>query len=127
MSTSVRLACNVIAEPEWLRSRDGKPFAGYGVAIGRRIEIETPKWVDGRLTGQRVTTDTAVNHFDHSTERVVVNRRLRNAAWRDAETGGKRIEHIVNPSNRFGEVGASLKYDSARLERHTPLAVTIEI
>lgn len=127
MSTSVRFVCNVIAESEWLRRRDGKPFEGYGVAIGRRIEIETPEWVDGELTGHRVTTGTAVNHFDHSTERVVVNRRLRNAAWRDGETGGRRIEDVLSLSNRFGEVGVSLKYDGARLERRTALAVTTEI
>ena len=74
MSASVRFACNLMAEPELLRSRDGKPFAGYGVAIGRRIEIEAGEWVDGELTGQSVTAGTAVNHFYHSTERVVVNR-----------------------------------------------------
>jgi len=124
MSTSVRLVCNMIAEPEWLRSRDGKPFAGYGVARGRRIELEAPECVDGELTGQRVTTGTAVNH---STEQVVVNRRHRNAAWRDGETGDKRIEDVLSLSNRFGEVGVSLKYHRARRERHTALAVTTEI
>ncbi|GAB3668721.1 hypothetical protein GCM10027596_39960 [Nocardioides korecus] len=108
-------------------SRDGKPFAGYGVAIRRRIEIEAPEWGDGELTGQSVTTDRAVNHFDHSTERVVVNGRLRDAAGRDGETGGKRIEDVVSLSTRFGEVGVSLKYDRARLERQTALAVTTEV
>jgi len=127
MSTSVRFACNLIAEPELLRSRDCKPFAGYCVAIGRRIQIQAPEWVDGELTGQRVTTDTAVNHFDHSTELVVVHGRLRNAAWRDGETGGERVEHVVRVGNRFGEVGVSLKYGGARLERQTALAVTTEI
>ena len=82
MSASVRFAFNLIAEPELLRSRDGKPVAGYGVAIRRRIEIEAGELVDGQLTGQSVTTGTAVNHFDHSTERVVSGRnRLSASRW----------------------------------------------
>lgn len=124
MSASVRFVCKLIAEPELLRSRDGKPFAGYGVAIGRRIEIEAPEWVGGELTGRSVTTDTAVNHFDHSTERVVANRRLRQAALRGGETGRQRIEHVLSLSNRLGEVVVSRTYDRARLERQTALAVT---
>ena len=127
MSVSVRFACNVITEPELLRSRDGKLCVGYCVAMGQRIRIQASEWVDGELTGQRGTTDTAVNHFDHSTERVVVNRRLRNAAWRDAETGGERVARVVRVGNRFGEVGSSPKYGSARLERQTAVAVTTEI
>ena len=103
MSASVRLAFNLIAEPELLRSRDGKPVAGYGVAIGRRIEIQAPELVAGGLTGRRGTTDSTVNHFDHSTERVV--------------SGG----------NHFGEVGVSLKASGAHLGRQTALAVTTEI
>jgi len=118
MSASVRFTFNVIAEPELLRS---------GVAIGRRIEVQAPEWVDGELTGQRGTTDSAVNHCDHATERVVVNGRLRNAAWGDGGTGGKRIEHVVRVGNRFGEVGVSLKYDGARLGRQPALTVTTEI
>jgi hypothetical protein len=127
MSASVRFAGNLIAEPEVVRSRGGKPFASYDVAIRRRIEIEAGEWVDGELTGQSETTGTALNHLYHSTERVAVNRRLRNAAWRDGETGGKRIEDVVSVGNRFGEVGVSLRYDGARLEWQTVLAVTTEI
>ena len=126
MSTSATFACNLIAEPELLHSRDGKPFAGYCVAISRRIEIEAGEWVDGELTGQSVTTGTAVNHVYHSAERVVVNRRLRNVAWRDGETGGKRAKQVVTVGDRFGEVGVSLKYGAARLERQTDPAATTE-
>jgi len=67
MSARVRFARNVIAGPELLRSRDGKPFAGYGVAQRACIEIEAGELVDGELTGQDVTTGTAVNHFSHCT------------------------------------------------------------
>jgi hypothetical protein len=126
MSASVRFVCDLIAEPE-LRSRDGQPFAGHCVAVWGRIEIEAGERVDSELTGQGATTGTAVNHVHHSTERVVVNRRLRYAVWRGGETGGKRIEQVVSVGNRLGEVGLSLKYDGARLERQSALAVTTEI
>ena len=127
MSASVRFACNLVTEHELLRRRDGKPFAGYGVARRRRIERDPGEWVDGQLTRQSVTTGTAVNHFDHTTARVVVNSRPRDAVWRDGETGGKRMEQVVHAGTRFDGVGVSLKYDVARMERQTALAGTTEI
>lgn len=103
MPASVRFACNLIAEPELLRNGDGKPFAGFCVEIERRIDIETGERVDGEHTRHSVTNGTAINHVDHSTERV------------------------ASLATRFGEVGKSLKYDGAHLERQTALAVTTEI
>ena len=37
----------------------------------------------------------------------------------DKETGEKRTKDVVVVDNRFGEVGVSLKYVSARIERAT--------
>ena len=114
MSTSVSFACNLIAEPEVVRSRGGKPFVGYCMAIRRRIEIEAGEWGDGGLTGLSVTTGTAVNHLYPSADRVVVNRRLRNVARRDGETRAKRTKQVVNVEDRFGDPDLSLESGATR-------------
>jgi single-stranded DNA-binding protein len=88
MSTSVTFTSNLTAEPELRHSRDGQPVAGYCGPIGRCIEVELGEWVDGELTGQSVTTASA--------ERVVLNSRLCNLAWRRGETGEKRAEQGVS-------------------------------
>jgi hypothetical protein len=113
MSTSVSFACNLIAALELLHVRGSKPFAGYCVATGRRIEIEAGEWGDGGLTGQSMTTGTAVNHFHHSTDRVVVNRRLRNVARR-GEAKAKRTKQVVTVEDRFGDLDLSLKSGATR-------------
>ena len=41
----------------------------------------------------------------------------RTKSWRDKETGEKRTKNVVVVDNRFGEVGVSLKFVSARIER----------
>ena len=41
----------------------------------------------------------------------------RTESWSDKETGEKRTKDVVVVDSRFGEVGVSLKYVSARIER----------
>jgi len=119
-STSVTFACNLIAEPELLHVPGSKPFAGYCVATGRRIEIEAGERGNGGLTGQSMTTGTAVTHFHHSTDRVVVNRRLRKVARRDGETKAKRAKQVVTVEDRFGDLSLSLKSGATRPRQIVP-------
>lgn len=130
MSTTVTFAGNLTGDPELLHTLDGKEFVACRVVVNRRIQNEAGEWVDGAPSGHNVTTyGTAVNHFYDSADRgdrVVVHGQLRNEAWRDGGTGGKRTKQVVTVDNRCGEVGPSLKYGAARLERQTALAATTE-
>ena len=50
----------------------------------------------------------------------MVHGQLRSEGWRNGETGEKRTKQVVVVDDRFGEVGVSLKYVSARIERARP-------
>ena len=59
--------------------------------------------------GYRAAIDSIRAELDHGLERT--------ESWPDKETGEKRTKDVVVVDSRFGEVGVSLKYVSARIER----------
>ncbi len=50
-------------------------------------------------------------------DRIFVHGLDAHREWPDKESGEKRTKDVVVVDNRFGEVGLSLKYVSARIER----------
>ncbi|WP_348695227.1 single-stranded DNA-binding protein [uncultured Nocardioides sp.] len=60
---------------------------------------------------------THVHDSCGSGDPIFVHGLERTESWPDKETGEKRTKDVVVVDNRFGEVGISLKYVSARIDR----------
>ncbi|MFW6869422.1 single-stranded DNA-binding protein [Nocardioides sp. CPCC 206347] len=60
---------------------------------------------------------THVHDTCGSGDPVFVHGLERTESWPAKETGEKRTKNVVVVDNRFGEVGISLRYVSARIER----------
>jgi single-stranded DNA-binding protein len=130
MSTTVTFAGNLTGDPELLHTRDGNPFVACQVLVNRCFQEEAGEWLDGESTGQDVTIGgIAANHLYVSAgrgNRVAMDGQLRSEAWRDGESDARRIKPVVIADNRSGEVGPSLTYDAARLERRSAPTGTTE-
>ena len=123
MSTTVTFAGNLTGDPELLHTRDGNPVVACRVLENCCIQKEAGEWLDGESTRQDVTIrGTAANHLyvsDGRGDRVAMHGRLRSEAWRDGETGERRMKPVVIVDDRFGEVGPSLTYGAARMEQQS--------
>jgi len=121
MSTTVTFAGNLAEEPQLLYTHDQKPFVSCRVLVNRRIHNEAGEWVNGEPTAHNVkvygSAATHVHDSCGSGDPIVVHGLERTESWRDKETGEKRAKNVVVVDNRFGEVGVSLKFVSARIER----------
>ena len=128
MSTTVTFAGNLAEDPELLHTRDDKPFVSCRVLVNRRTQNDQGEWVNDEPTAHNVKIfGSAATHVHDSCESgdpIFVHGLERTEAWADKETGEKRTKDVVVVDNRFGEVGLSLKYVSARIERapHTAQA-----
>lgn len=121
MSTTVTFAGNLAEDPELRFTHDQKPFVSCRVLVNRRIQNEAGKWVNDEPTPHNVkvygSAATHVHDSCGSGDPIVVHGLERTESWRDKETGEKRTKNVVVVDNRFGEVGVSLKFASARIER----------
>ena len=121
MSTVVTFAGNLAADPELLYTRENKPFVSCRVLVNRRIRDEAGAWIDGEPTAHNVKVyGSAANHLHDSAgtgDRVVVHGALKTEGWWDAETGERRTKNVVEVSNAFGEVGVSLRWGAARIDK----------
>lgn len=121
MSTIVTFAGHLAQDPELLHTRDDKPFVSCRVLVNNRIRV-AGEWVDGEPTAHQVKVygRAAINVYDSTGrgDRVLVHGLIKTEAWNDRDTGVKRTKAVVDVSDQFGEVGASLTFTAARLERH---------
>ena len=118
MSTTVTFDGNLAEAPELLY---GKPFVSWRGLVNRRIQNEAGEWVNGEPTPHNVKVyGSAASHIHDSCgsgDPIFVHGLERTESWPDTEPGEKRTKDVVAVDNRFGHVGISLKYVSARIER----------
>ncbi|TWH01727.1 single-strand DNA-binding protein [Nocardioides sp. J9] len=121
MSTTVTFAGNLAESPEPYHARESKPFVTCRVLVNRRVQNDQGEWVSDELTAHYVkifgSAATHVHDSCGSGAPIFVHGLERTESWPDKETGEKRTEDVVVVDNRFGEVGISLKYVSARIDR----------
>lgn len=120
MSTTVTFAGNLAEDPELLYTHDQKPFVSCRGLVNRRIQNDAGEWANDEPTSHNVMVYVAAAAHVHdscgSGDLIFVHGLERTESWRDKETGEKRTTDVV-VDNRFGEVGVSLRYVSARIER----------
>jgi single-strand DNA-binding protein len=94
--------------------------------VNRRVQNDAGEWVDDEPTPRNIKVyGTAATNLHDSAgrgDRISVQGQEKTEAWIDKETGEKRTKNVVEVSNRFGEVGLSLRYVAARIDRR-PAAV----
>ena len=121
MSTTVTFAGNLAEAPELHHTRESKPFVTCRVLVNRRVQNEQGEWVSDEPTAHNVrifgSAATHVHDNCGSGDPIFVHGLERTESWPDKETGEKRTKDVVVVDNRFGEVGLSLKYVSARIDR----------
>jgi single-strand DNA-binding protein len=121
MSTTVAFAGNLAEDPQLLYTHDQKLFVSCRVLVNRWICNDAGEWVNDGPTPHNVkvygSAATQVHDSCGSGDPIVVHGLERTESWRDKETGEKRTKNVVVVNNRFGEVGVSLKFASARIER----------
>ena len=122
MSTTVTFAGNLAEAPELHHTRENnKPLVTCRVPVNRRIQNDQGEWVSDEPTARNVKIfGSAVTHVHDSCgsgDPIFVHGLERTESWPDKETGEKRTTDVVVVDNRFGEVGISLKYVSARIDR----------
>jgi len=109
---------NLAADPELRFTNSGTPVANLRVAVTQRIQEKDGTWRDGETSFHKVNVwrDQAQNLTDSlgKGDRVMVTGRLRQRAWETPE-GERRSATEIDAD----EVGASLKFHTAKLERAT--------
>jgi single-strand DNA-binding protein len=120
MSSTVTFAGNLAEDPELLYTHDQKPFVSCRVLVNRPSQNDTGERVNDEPTPHNVKVfGSAAAHVHDSCgsgDPIIVHGLERTERWRDKETGEKRTKNVV-VDNRLGEVGLSLTYLSARIER----------
>jgi single-strand DNA-binding protein len=109
---------NLAADPELRFTNTGTPVANLRVAVTSRIQDRDGTWRDGETSFHKVNVwrDQAHNLTDSlgKGDRVMVTGRLRQRSWETPE-GERRTATEIDAD----EVGASLKFHTAKLERAT--------
>lgn len=127
MSTTVTFAGNLAEDPELLYTHDHKPSVSCRVLVNRRVKNDAGEWVNDEPTPHNVkvygSAATHVHDSCGSGDPIVGHGLVRTERWHDKDTGGKHTKNVVVVDNRFGEIGVSLKFVSARIERAAPRAV----
>ncbi len=107
---------NLAADPELRFTNTGTPVANLRVAVTSRVQEKDGTWRDGETSFHKVNVwrDQAQNLTDSlgKGDRVMVTGRLRQRSWETPE-GDKRSVTEIDAD----EVGASLKFHTAKLER----------
>jgi single-strand DNA-binding protein len=107
---------NLAADPELKFTNNGVAVANLRVAVTQRVQDKDGTWRDGETSFHRVTVwrQQAINLADSlgKGDRVMVTGRLRQRAWETPE-GERRSSTEIDAD----EVGASLRFHTAKLER----------
>ena len=122
MSTTVIFAGNLAEAPELHHTRENnKPFVTCRVLVNLRVQNDQGEWVSDEPTAHNVkifgSAATHVHDSCGSGDPLFVHGLESTESWPDKETGEKRTKDIVVVDIRFREVGLSLKYVSARIDR----------
>jgi single-strand DNA-binding protein len=114
---------NLAADPELRFTNTGIAVANLRVAVTQRLQDKDGTWRDGETSFHRVTVwrDQAQNITDSlgKGDRVMVTGRLRQRSWETPE-GERRTTTEIDAD----EVGASLRFHTAKLERAHHRATT---
>jgi single-strand DNA-binding protein len=114
---------NLAADPELRFTNNGTPVANLRVAVTTRVQDKDGTWRDGETSFHKVNVwrDQAHNLTDSLAkgDRVMVTGRLRQRTWETPE-GDKRTVTEIDAD----EVGASLRFHTAKLERAHHRATT---
>jgi single-strand DNA-binding protein len=108
---------NLVEDPELRFTNNGTAVANLRVAVTQRVQDKDGTWRDGETSFFKVNVwrDQA-QHAAQSLskgDRALVLGRLRARCWEDKETGERRSVVEVEAE----EVGASLKWATAKVER----------
>jgi len=122
MPTTVTFAGNLVEDPELGYTHDRKPFVSCRVLVSRRVQGAAGEWVNDEPRPHNVevygSAATRVHDSCGSGDPIVVRGLERTETWPAKGTGEKPTKKVVVVlDNCFGEVGVSLEYLSARLER----------
>ena len=121
MSTTFTFAGNLAEAPELHHTRENnKLFVTCRVLVNRRVQNDQGEWVSDEPTAHKVkvvgSAATHVHDSCGSADPIFVHGLERTESWPDKETGEKRTNDVVVVDNRFGEVGLSLNFVSARMD-----------
>jgi len=110
------IAGNLVETPELRFTNTGTPVANLRVAVTSRVQEKDGTWRDGETSFHKVNVwrDQAQNLTDSLSkgDRVMVTGRLRQRSWETPEGERRSVTEID-----ADEVGASLKFHTAKLER----------
>jgi single-strand DNA-binding protein len=105
---------NLVDDPE-LRFNNGTPVTNLRVTVTQRV-LEGGTWRDGQTSFFSVNawreTATHLAESLHKGDRVVVLERLRQRSWETPEGERRSVAEIETH-----EIGASLRWATARVER----------
>jgi single-strand DNA-binding protein len=107
---------NLVDDPELRFTNNGTPVVNFRVAVTQRVQ-EGGAWRDGETTFFRVNVwrDQATHLADsllRKGDRVMVLGRLRQRSWETPDGERRSVAEI-----EADEVGASLRWATARIER----------
>lgn len=118
MSTTVTVAGNLAETLELLYTRGNEAFVGCRCLVNRRMENDEGEWVNDEPAAHNVkifvSAAAHVHNSCRSGDPIFVRGLERTESW-PAKTGEKRAKDVAVVDSRFGEVGVSLKYVSARI------------
>ena len=107
---------NLAADPELRFTNNGTAVANLRVAVTQRVQEKDGTWRDGETSFHKVNVwrDQAQNLTDSlgKGDRVMVTGRLRQRSWETPEGDKRSVTEI-----EADEVGASLKWATAKVER----------
>jgi single-strand DNA-binding protein len=128
MTTTVTFAGNLAGDPQLEHTRDAMPIATVRVMVNRGTTNEAGESAAGEPTAHNVRAfGTAAAHAHDSVgrgARVLVHGLVKTDARLEKESGEQRTRTVVGVNDRFGEIGASLRWNAARIERTPALAGT---
>lgn len=122
MNTITTFAGNLTADPELRFTASGKPVANFTVGVNRRTQDSEGNWTDAPTTFHDVKVwgpqaENIAESLLQGHEAVVVGQ-VETETWKNKD-GENRRRQVVVVSERFGAVGASLRYATAQITKAT--------
>lgn len=124
MHTITSFTGNLTNDPELRFTPSGTPVATLSVAVNRRTkDNSTGEWVDAPTTFHDVKVwgaqaENLAESLTKGTEAIVVGQ-METETWTDKDSGERRSRNVVVVSERFGAIGASLRYATAKVTKAT--------
>ncbi|GGU46436.1 single-stranded DNA-binding protein [Nocardioides albus] len=118
---TITFAGNLTEDPELRFTPSGTPVANLRVAVNRRVKQNNGEWVDATPTFHNIKVwgrqaeNLAESLFRG--DRALVHGQIETESWADKDTGELRTKDVVVISDRYGEIGPSIRYATARPEK----------